>query len=220
MSLKSALLYGKIGKRIAAMKATPRGPTVFEFPPMRKGVYFSCFLMGGVLMANFFSGWMCIIARSQTFGRNAAALEAEFGEVHRQAFGENAKLHKLGYPDMGCNIYADILPYKDWYRLNNAQRCHEYGWNHAMLLAPNAFICCLSFPRYTSVVLSLYLGLRLVHIYQYQSHRGVNAAFGTEQFLNMFCMLLVLGSLGSSIALTGIRAPQRLTRLFRRSGSK
>ena len=207
MSLITSLYYGRFGKFIARLKATPRGPTVFEFPPMRKGVYFSCFLMGGILMANFVSGMLCTVARAKTFGRNAASLEAEFGEEHRRAFGENAKLSKYGYPDMGCNIYADILPYKDWYKLNSAQRCHEYGWNSAMILAPNAFICCLSFPRFTSVLLSLYLGLRVVHIFQYHSHRGANAAFGTEQFLNMFQMFLVLGSMGSAIALTGIRAP-------------
>jgi hypothetical protein len=34
--------------------------------------------------------------------------------------GANTSINKYGYPDMGNNLYADLLPYKDWLLLNNA----------------------------------------------------------------------------------------------------
>ena len=30
----------------------------------------------------------------------------------------------MGFPDAGSGIYADKLPYKDWYFFNNAMRAH------------------------------------------------------------------------------------------------
>ncbi len=47
---------------------------------------------------------------------------------------------------MGNNLYADLLPYKDWVTLNNAQRMHESGYEYTFVFLPNAFICALSFP--------------------------------------------------------------------------
>lgn len=98
----------------------PTGPTSFEFPPIRKAYYFSILLTSALLGINFYSGMLVTKVRAETFGRNLAVAEAKYGEAHRQAFGEDTKLNKYGYPDMGGNLYADLLPYKDWVKLNNA----------------------------------------------------------------------------------------------------
>lgn len=66
--------------------------------------------------------------RKETFARNKAIIEAKYGEMHRQAIGAETSINKYGYPDMGNNLYADLLPYKDWLLLNNAQRAHEVGY--------------------------------------------------------------------------------------------
>ena len=58
--------------------------------------------------------------RGKTFGRNHAVIEDKYGEVHRKEMGEHTKVSKYGYPDMGNNIYSDLLPYKDWITINNA----------------------------------------------------------------------------------------------------
>ena len=82
----------------------------------------------GILSVNFFSGILVSKTRKETFARNYAIIEKHFGEMHEQALGAGAKLNKYGYPDMGNNLYADKLPYKDWVMINNAQRQHEVGY--------------------------------------------------------------------------------------------
>ena len=106
------------------MKAQPVSNTTFEFIQLRKAHYFSLLLGAGLFATNFYSGIKCTKIREETFGRNHAIIEAKYGKLHREAFGEDAKISKLGYPDMGSNLYADLLPYKDWIKLNNSQRCH------------------------------------------------------------------------------------------------
>ena len=58
--------------------------------------------------------------RSQTFTKNYALIEAKFGEEHRQALGADQKINKYGYPDIGNNLYSELLPYRDWVKVNNA----------------------------------------------------------------------------------------------------
>ena len=54
------------------------------------------------------------LTRKDTFARNSSIIEDKFGETHRKELGEDMHISKFGYPDMGNNIYSDLLPYKDW----------------------------------------------------------------------------------------------------------
>ena len=63
--------------------------------------------------------------RKETFGRNYAVIQDEYGKIHEEQLG-GEKISKLGYPDMGGNLYSELLPYKDWIKINNAQRVHEH----------------------------------------------------------------------------------------------
>ena len=63
--------------------------------------------------------------RGETFGRNYSVIDEKYGETHRKEMGDNMKINKHGYPDLGNNLYSDLLPYGDWIKINNAQRCHE-----------------------------------------------------------------------------------------------
>ena len=56
--------------------------------------------------------------RKETFGRHYALLEEKYGAVHREVLG--TPVNKYGYPDIGNNLYADLLPYRDWVRINNS----------------------------------------------------------------------------------------------------
>ena len=85
-------------------------------------------MCAGILSLNFYSGMLVSKTRQETFGRNYAIIEKHFAEKHRAAMGEDTKINKYGYPDMGNNIYADKLPYRDWIMINNAQRQHEVGY--------------------------------------------------------------------------------------------
>ena len=58
--------------------------------------------------------------RKETFGKNFAIIEQTLGKFHKEALGENTHISKFGYPDIGNNIYSDLLPYKDWVMINNA----------------------------------------------------------------------------------------------------
>ena len=147
--------------------------------------------------------------RKETFYRNRALLEKKFGDKHREAFGPNAKLSYYGYPDMGSNLYSDILSYKDWHAINNAQRMHDKGYEHAVVLFPNAFICAMSFPGFTAGMLAFYSIFRINHINSYTSIRGHNKAFALEETLKLCLIILIAGAMCSSVRLTGILAPYR-----------
>ena len=136
--------------------------------------------------------------------------------MHRESFGENSKLNKYGYPDMGNNIYADQLPYKDWVRINNAQRCHEVGYQQALILFSNAFICALSFPRFATCTLFTYMALRYAHIQNYHSFRGHNRASSHEEFLKLTLVVLAVAAMTSSLAIGGVRVPASLLRVIKR----
>lgn len=145
-------------------KVPPTGLTSFEFPAIRKAYYVTLLMTSALLGINFYSGILVTMTRGETFGRNLAVIEQKYGEVHRQALGEDKKISKYGYPDMGGNIYADLLPYKDWVKMNSAQRCHEVGYEHAMLLLPNLFIISLAWPRLPVYILSMFVPMRFLHI--------------------------------------------------------
>ena len=50
-------------------------------------------------------------------------MEANFGEEHKKAFGED--IGKGGYPDHGSGRYTMKAGYKAWMEFNNAQRGHH-----------------------------------------------------------------------------------------------
>ena len=72
-----------------------------------------------VLGLGFYSSFVVTGSRMDTFKRNYAQIEKKYGEEHEKALGDGAKINPLGYPDMGNNLYADLLPYKDWVMFNN-----------------------------------------------------------------------------------------------------
>ena len=61
---------------------------------------------------------LCTKVRKETFAKNKSVIEQAYGKLHSDSVG--GEINKYGYPDMGNNIYADHLPYKDWLRMNNA----------------------------------------------------------------------------------------------------
>ena len=72
-----------------------------------------------VLGLGFYSSVLVTLTRKDTFKRNYAHIERKYGKAHREAFGEDTKINKFGYPDMGNNIFAELLPYQDWVKMNN-----------------------------------------------------------------------------------------------------
>ena len=118
--------------------------------------------------------------RKSTFYRNRALIEEKYGAVHRENFGADSKLNRFGYPDMGNNLYADQLPYKDWLNINNAQRQHELGYQHNLVAIPNSLIMAYNFPRAACALMSMYFILKLNHTNNYTTAKGYAKAEFSE----------------------------------------
>ena len=202
--VKSRLTVNKFTQFLAWSRQEPKGSTVFNVTGLKKSHYFSLFLSSGILLLGFGSSIQVTLTRKDTFARSIPQIEQKFGKAHREAFGEDTKLNKLGWPDMGSGIYSDLLTYGDWIKINNAQRQHEFGYENMIVLLPNAFICALSFPRFTNFCLGSYFILRMIHINGYTDFRGHNKAMAAEEFMKTIMTLLIVGSLYSSLRLTRI----------------
>jgi hypothetical protein len=133
-----------------------------------------------------------------------ALIDAKFGEEHRQALGADQKINKYGYPDIGNNLYADVLPYIDWVKVNNAQRAHESLVNSLIIFYPNAFLGLLVYPRWTTALMYSFLFFRYFHMKGYLSFRGYNRAVGAEEFSKLTLVLLLGTALLSSLTILGV----------------
>ena len=119
--------------------------------------------------------------RKETFGRNFEIIDEKFGELHKKELGEDTNISKYGYPDMGNNIYSDLLPYKDWIRINNAQRCHENMVHQMPVFYTLAGINALCFPKFAFWTSLSYFAIRVFYTKNYFSFRGYNRATASEQ---------------------------------------
>ena len=82
---------------------------------------------------------------------------------------------------MGNNLYADELPYKDWIKVNNAQRCHENFYHQLPVLYSTTFITALNYPQVAFWSSAIYLGLRIMYTRAYFTDRGYNKVIALEE---------------------------------------
>ena len=97
-----------------------------------------------------------------------------------------------------------MLPYRDWVRVNNAQRCHENLVASQIILYPNAFLAMLVYPRVTLGLLYIFLIFRIWHIQGYLSFRGHNKAFASEEFSKLTLVFILATSLLASLSILGV----------------
>lgn len=164
--------------------------------------YFNSYILLG--LCSFYLQIKNTGIRNETFKKNFALIENKYGEVHREALGKETSINKYGYPDIGNNLYADLLPYKDWVRVNNAQRAHESLVNSLIIVYPNAFIASLVYPKVTVGLLYALLLFRTVNINGYLSNRGYNKAVGGEEFSKLTLVLLISTSMLASLSMLGV----------------
>lgn len=62
--------------------------------------------------------------------------------------------NKLGYPDMGDNIYSDELPEEDWLRVGLSRYTHYYQITLLPIIYSQLLVAQLCFPR-AAIVLGL-----------------------------------------------------------------
>jgi len=206
--LLARIRYNFVTKKISELKAAPRGPTVVDIGGfLTKTRTWTLLWTAALLGLGFYSSVLVTATRKETFTKNAAVIEQNFGRKHREAFGEDTKLSRYGYPDMGNNIYADLLPYRDWVTINNVQRMHESGYEQTFIFLPNAFICALSFPRTVAWLTASFTMARYNHINSYTSFRGANNALIHEAMMHMSLIFVIAGAFASSVRITGVLNP-------------
>ena len=93
---------------------------------------------------------------------------ARFANFHVAAFGESADLRlPAGFPDDGNGIFANSLPYKDWYELNNTIRVfHNFVESLPQILGI-ILVSGVFYPQVTLIVAVINCLARPLYIYQY-----------------------------------------------------
>ena len=86
-----------------------------------------------------FLGWKVSSLRKKYF--NNEFMEKNFGEEHRKAFGDHAKLSYMGYPDHGEGRYSEKLSYEQWYKFNIAQSVHQNSLEHLPMALVTILVC-------------------------------------------------------------------------------
>ena len=198
--------YNSITKRWHAMRSTLNASNIntLEIDFTHKVNYMTLGVCGLMGLWAFKTQFNSTKVRGITFGRNHALIDEKYGKIHEESLGEGMKISKYGYPDMGNNIYSDLLPYRDWIKINNAQRCHENFVSHLPVFYTSLFVSAISYPRFAFIGASAYLMLRIGYTNAYNSHRGHNRATALEEFLKLTLLLLVFGGVASSFRVMGL----------------
>lgn len=89
--------------------------------------------------------------------------------------GQDCPAPTLGYPDMGAGVYSRILPYKQWFEFNCAQRVHQNNIEHLAWTLPSFLIGGFFFPRTAVGLGSVVLGGRELYRYGYMTPDGPNS---------------------------------------------
>ena len=97
-----------------------------------------------------------------------------------------------------------MLPYSDWVKINNAQRCHENYVSHLPVLYSCVFINSLSFPKFTFYSMLAYMCARVAYTRGYMSFRGYNKAIAPDEIQSMILRILILSSILSSFKIMKI----------------
>ena len=110
--VRARLRFNGLTKAFSRNKQTLTGPTVADLTPYLTKTHNWTMLWGAAILGlGFYSGVLVTLTRKDTFKRNYGIIERKYGEAHREAFGEDTKINRFGYPDMGNNLYGDLLPY-------------------------------------------------------------------------------------------------------------
>ena len=99
-------------------------------------------------------------------------LDQNFGEEHKKEF--NTSVPQQGYPDHGSGRYSQKLPYKAWFELNNAQRCHQNFLETVGLLIFGLLVSGLYFTQTAAILGAVHFVGRVLYIAGYVSKRGAD----------------------------------------------
>ena len=119
-----------------------------------------------------------IPARTRVFTGMKEGFMSRFKYEHEAAFGTGARLAPGGFPDSGNGYYADRLPYKDWYELNNAMRVHQNFVEQLPHMLTILLVCGLYTPEATLGIGILNCITRPVYIWGYLAYGPDKRKYG------------------------------------------
>ena len=67
--------------------------------------------------------------------------------MHTPIFPWMSEAPEFGYPDMGNGYFGKRLPYPEWFKFNNAQRCQINFLEHLTFAVLAPLIVALSYPQ-------------------------------------------------------------------------
>ena len=82
-------------------------------------------------------------ARTQVFTRK---FMEQFKAEHIAAFPGKKHAPEFGYPDSGNGYYGKKLPYADWFKMNNGQRCQLNFLEHLNFIVVGTMIAAFYYP--------------------------------------------------------------------------
>jgi len=105
----------------------------------------------------------------------------------------------MGYPDIGAGWFSKKLEYKEWYKLNNAQRIHNNSIEHMPAIMPLVLLGGIFRPRFTLALTSVVIAGRCLYTAGYMSKEGPNSKIREMGAIPLnvaeICLILGLGAL-------------------------
>ena len=116
---------------------------------------------------------------------------SQFDELHSKEVKQGAKAPQFGYPDNGSGWFSKHLPYKQWYELNNAQRCQLNFLEQLPIILISGLISGMRFTMLTFYIQLGYCVGRMIYNMGYMigpSKRVVGAIMMDIAVVALFVM--------------------------------
>ena len=94
----------------------------------------------------FFLGFLTMISRRNL---DKDLLKKAYGDEHKKI---GVRPAWMGYPDMGCGKYADVIPYKNWFSWNCAIRAHQNAVENNAVSVFSILACWYFNPQIATLV--------------------------------------------------------------------
>eukprot|EP00421_Protoceratium_reticulatum_P027432 CAMPEP_0168477730 /NCGR_PEP_ID=MMETSP0228-20121227/62568_1 /TAXON_ID=133427 /ORGANISM="Protoceratium reticulatum, Strain CCCM 535 (=CCMP 1889)" /LENGTH=266 /DNA_ID=CAMNT_0008493919 /DNA_START=45 /DNA_END=846 /DNA_ORIENTATION=+ len=156
---------------------------------------------GAMGLAHVFIGGAVMSLRAKLF-KSKEFLEKQavkdMKEAHKKAF--QSEMNDMGYPDMGCGLYAQQLEYHEWVEFNNAQRAHYNMIEASGFVLASMLGAGLRFPKPCGILGFVFTAGRLLYARGYMSRKGADgrifgALVSAGSGLSLYFLAFIAGAL-------------------------
>ena len=130
-----------------------------EFAFQKEGLWIMIICLSMCLLYTLVTYLVTFRVRCQIFNSD---FMMQFNEEQEDAFGTKIKAPLFGYPDTGNGYFAKKLPYKDWFRFNNAQRVQINFLEHITFAIIGPLVVGIKYPMWGLVCAGLIIVGRLL----------------------------------------------------------